>query len=89
MDNKRIVELFDRLSAIIVDMVGGPVFLVKIAGPRWSYVAGHMPDELPFVEPQKLLLADEWAILYYPLAGHKIDPVEIRALFLDDKEEIS
>ncbi|MBF0594669.1 MAG: hypothetical protein HQL22_06850 [Candidatus Omnitrophica bacterium] len=83
----QIIDVFDRLSPMIADKVGGPVLLVRVIGSRWSYVAGHVPDELPFVEPQRVMLVDEWAILYYPQAGHKIDPDEIRQLFLNVKKE--
>ncbi|MEI6437816.1 MAG: hypothetical protein WCO69_03585 [Candidatus Omnitrophota bacterium] len=87
MDNKKIVEVFDHLSPILADRVGGPVYLVKVSGARWSYVAGHVPSELPFVEPQKVLLFDEWAVLYYPQAGHHIDPEDIRRMFLEARED--
>ena len=86
MDIKRIMEIFDRISPIVSDMVGGPVHLVQIRGPRWSYVAGHVPDELPFVEPQKVMLDEEWGILYYPEAGRKIDPDKIRNFFMEGIE---
>jgi len=83
MDNKKIVEVFDSLAPLLADMVGGPVHLIRVTGPRWSYVAGHVPGELPFVEPQKVVLFDDWALLYYPEAGRKIDPDNIRRFFLD------
>ena len=86
MDIKRIIEVFDRISPIVSDMVGGPVHLVQIRGTRWSYVAGHVPEELPFVESQRVMLDEEWGILYYPEPGRKIDPEQIRCLFLEGIE---
>ncbi len=85
MDNKRIVEVFDKLSPLAADIVGGPVHLIKVSGVRWSYVAGHIPQDLTFVEPQRVALFDDWALLYYPEAGRKIDPERIRRLFLDEQ----
>lgn len=79
----RIIDTFDRLAPMLADKIGGPVHLVRVLGSRWSYVAGHVPEELPLVEPQKVLLFDEWAVLYYPRAGYKIDPQEIRRLLLE------
>ncbi len=87
MDNNKIVEVFDKLSPIVADMVGGPVYLVKVSGPRWSYVAGHIPSDLPFVEPQKVLLFDDWAVLYYPEAARKVLPEQVRQMFLDVRED--
>ena len=86
MDNKTIVEMFDKLSPLVADIVGGPVHLIKVVGPRWSYVAGYVPDELPFAPPQRVPLFDDWALLYYPEAGRKIDPERIRRLFLDERD---
>lgn len=86
MDIKRIIEVFDRLSPIVSDEIGGPVHLVRITGPRWSYVAGHVPDDLPFVAPQRVMLDEEWGILYYPEPGRKISPEGIRDVFLKGME---
>ena len=85
MDHQRIVEVFDHIAPILSDRIGGPAHLVRIVGPRWSYVAGHIPSELPFVEPQRVMLEGEWGILYYPQPGRKIDPEEVRRLFLEAK----
>lgn len=87
MDNNQIVDVFDRLAPLVADMVGGPVYLVRVIGPRWSYVAGHIPPEMPFVAPQKVSLFDDWAILYYPEAGREVTPEGVRRIFLEAKEE--
>ncbi len=86
MDIKRIIEIFDGVSPIVSDMVGGSVHLVQIRGARWSYVAGHVPEELPYVEPKKVMLNEEWGILFYPEAGRKIDPEKVREFFLKGLE---
>ncbi len=83
MDSQKLLTTFDRVAPVFADQVGGPVHLVRVIGARWSYVAGHVPDELPFVEPQKVMLDREWAIMYYPQAGRKKDPAHVRKLFLD------
>ena len=80
------VDIFDHVSSILSDETGGPVFLIRITGPRWSYVAGFVPDELPFVPPVKVMLDAEWGILYYPEPGRKIDPEKVKASFLNAVE---
>ncbi len=87
MDNKKITEVFDRVAPFFSQKINGPVYLVKISGPRWSYVAGYVPDELPFVAPEKVMLFDEWAVLYYPQAMPKVDPEEVRRIFMDVIED--
>jgi hypothetical protein len=86
INQSQLIATFDRLAPVLSNDVGGPVHLVRVIGTRWSYVAGHVPDELPFVEPQKVMIDDEWAIVYYQQEGRTISPEQVRQLFVDAKE---
>jgi len=81
MDQAELIAVFDRVSPALSDDVGGPVHLVKVIGTRWSYVAGPVPEEFPFVEAQRVRLDSEWAIVYYPATGRSVPAERIRALF--------
>lgn len=83
----KILEIFDHLAPVLSDKIGSMIHLVRVAGPRWSYVAGYVPDELPYVAPVRVMLDDEWAIIYYPDPGRKIDPDSVKALFMEALEK--
>lgn len=61
---------------------GGPVHLIRIIGSRWAFISGASLEGLPFILPQKVQINDEWALMFYPKEGVKIDAQQIKALFL-------
>ncbi|MBF0485406.1 MAG: hypothetical protein HQL16_02715 [Candidatus Omnitrophica bacterium] len=80
--NLEVVFAFESLRQKLEEESGGPVHLVKIVGPRWSYVAGTVPEELPCVVPERVILNDDWALMFYPAHNRAVDSQRIRELFL-------
>jgi len=62
---------------------GGLVHLIRIIGPRSSFVAGRVPETMPFVASVRVMINEEWVLLFYPAADRTIDREKIRALFKD------
>ena len=75
------VKFFESFSRQLEADTGGPVHLIRIIGPRSSFVAGRVPQEMPFVEPVRVMLDDTWGLVFYPAAGRKIDQDKIKAMF--------
>ena len=77
----RMVSVFEHEARGLEESSGGPVHLVRMKGPRASFVAGHVPKAMPFVHPRRVMLDSEWALFFYPPAGKEIDAGAVKALF--------
>jgi hypothetical protein len=77
------VRLFESAASALEADAGGPVHLVRLIGPRTSFVAGRVPDEMPFVASVRVILNEQWALLFYPAPGHSIDREKVKAMFKD------
>ena len=77
------VRCFESVAAGLEAATGGPVHLVRIIGPRSSFVAGRVPENMPFVVSVRVILDEEWALLFYPAPGQQVDREKVRALFKD------
>ncbi len=75
------VHLFESVAAGLEADTGGPVHLIRIIGPRSSFVAGHVPENMPFVPSVRVLLDEEWALLFYPAPDRQVDREKVKALF--------
>jgi hypothetical protein len=78
-----IVKTFSLISSQLEADTGGPVHLIRIIGPRSSFVAGRVPEDMPFVASVRVMLSDEWALLFYPSPGKQVDREKVKALFKD------
>jgi hypothetical protein len=77
------VHVFESVAARLEADTGGPVHLIRIIGPRSSFVAGRVPENMPFVPSVRVLLDEEWALLFYPASGRQVDREKVKALFKD------
>jgi hypothetical protein len=77
------VRCFESVAAQFEAETGGPVHLIRIIGPRSSFVAGRVPESMPFVASVRVLLTDEWALLFYPAPGLQVDREKVKVLFKD------
>ena len=77
------VRCFESAAAGLEAETGGPVHLIRIIGPRSSFVAGRVPENMPFVEPVRVVLNEEWAVIFYPASGREVDRKKVRGLFKD------
>jgi hypothetical protein len=74
---------FESVAAGLEADSGGPVHLIRIVGPRLSFMAGRVPENMPFVASVRVLLTDEWALLFYPASGQDVDRKKVKLLFKD------
>ena len=77
------VRCFESAAAELEADTGGPVHLIRIVGPRLSFVAGRVPENMPFVASVRVLIAGEWALLFYPALGRDVDRKKVKLLFKD------
>lgn len=77
----KIMGIFDALVPELEREMGGAVHLIRIVGTRWSYTAGRMTEKVAFVAPQRVVLKDQWALIFYAAEGVCVDPEYIRGLF--------
>jgi hypothetical protein len=77
------VHLFESVAANLEADSRGPVHLIRIIGPRSSFVAGRVPENMPFVASVRVMLNEEWALLFYPASGRQVDREKVKALFKD------
>ncbi len=75
------LQQFNEIVPTLERDTGGVVHLIRIKGVRCSYVAGKMPQDMPFILPQRVRLDDEWSLMFYPGEGKFIDREQIRRLF--------
>lgn len=83
ISTSRMVRCFESAAAGLEAETGGPVHLIRIIGPRSSFVAGRVPENMPFVASVRVILDEEWALLFYPASGRQVDREKVRALFQD------
>ncbi len=81
ISTSRIVHVFESLVSQLEVETGGPVHLIRIMGPRSSFVAGKVPASMPFVASVRVMLGKQWALLLYPAAGKVVDHEKIQKLF--------
>ncbi len=79
----KIVRCFESVAVKLEAETGGPVHLIRIIGPRSSFIAGRVPESMPFVESVRVMIDKEWALLFYPAAGRQVDREKVKALFKD------
>jgi len=77
------VRHFESVAAPLEAATGGPVHLIRIIGPRSSFVAGHVPENMPFVASVRVMLDEEWALLFYPSPEKQVDREKVKVLFKD------
>ena len=83
ISTSKMVRCFERVAAELEADTGGPVHLIRIIGPRSSFVAGRVPENMPFVVSVRVMLSDAWALLFYPASGRAVDREKVKALFKD------
>ena len=83
ISTSRMVCLFEAVAPELEADTGGPVHLIRIIGPRSSFVAGRVPENMPFVASVRVLLDEEWMLLFYPAPGREVDREKVKALFKD------
>jgi hypothetical protein len=81
ISTSKMVHLFESVAAKLEADSGGPVHLIRIIGPRSSFVAGHVPGNMPFVASVRVMLNEEWALLFYPAPGREVDREKVKVLF--------
>ncbi len=79
--DKKVIAVFESLAPMLEAETGGPVHLVKIKGSRLSYVAGRVPVEMPFTAPQRVILCNDWALMFYLADGRDIDSQQVGESF--------
>ena len=81
------VRCFESAAAGLEAETGGPVHLVRLVGPRTSFVAGRVPGAMPFVPPVRVMIDGAWGLLFYPAPGCAVDREKVKALFKDACDE--
>ena len=74
------VRCFESVAAQLEADTGGPVHLIRIIGPRSSFVAGRVPEQMPFVASVRVMLDEEWALLFYPAPDRQVDRAKVLGL---------
>lgn len=80
-NEKNTREAFATFASRFEDETGGVVHLIHIIGTRWAYAAGRIEADAPFRPPQRVILNDHWALVFYAAQGVNIDQEKIRVLF--------
>lgn len=80
-------KAFEKARPALEKLARGPVFLVKVIGARWSFVAGTVPEDLPFERPRRILLGDKWALVAFCPDGNPVKDDVFRAVFLEKAQE--
>ncbi len=55
--NLGLVDSLDKLATLVSKRSGVSLWFVEIHGPRWSYIAGEMPDQPPTIGVERVELA--------------------------------